>query len=697
MESPTDPKYDGIMDYTDYDWSTNNLPMEIILHIFRYLNHADLQAAGATCLRWREALFVGEFNRNIQVHFAKVCLSDRLPPAKYYLMCQRPYRTFCLEEVTFGQAQNLLQQIGSTAVEVIFDNADIGDKQFYAFMQQLTKLECLTVTRCSPLFMSGSFLEGITDVAEGFANVRRLSLKNNQYLSDAILLRLTSLIKTMESFDMSGCHIAYHNAIHRRFYPNDALSNNPSESILTFKFIAKVANSHRKHLKELNLSHTMMSGPALQSLARSENDESGLNLEKLYLTGCQQINTSGLKSFLQTQANLVTLDLADTLCVNDDCLSCIVNALPQLQDLNVAGCSGITNAGAILLSNLIRLQNLNISRCDGITTDGLAQGIAKKLNSVLQRLYMSNLIVCEEGIKCIARNCSELRVLNVGHCVNGVTDESVQCIVQHLRWLRELSLEDCFRLTDAALTGIDISKLEVKSSKSSSTGILENFHPTPPSSMHELDVLRPSSPQFMKISLRSKAEEDIVRDANRKRALFAAYELNLVDDATVDGFSIQQLKGLRSLNLKGCNKITDVSLKYGLKFIELQRLCLSYCQQISSFGMEALVSNCPSIEELDLSDCYNINDKTMQLVTAKLKRLRALHISGCSQLTEHSLDAILVNCKRLQTLSVYRCRSMYADIEDRLSVLPTLRNLNMDNSRTFDNGEIFRMKKRLDY
>lgn len=620
------------------------------MHIFQYLRHSDLQAAGATCVRWREALFIGEFNRNIQVYFAKVCLSDRLPPAKHFLKCQRPYRSFCLEEVTFGQAQNLLEKIGHTAVEIIFDNADIGDKQFYAFMQQLTKLESLTVTRCSPLFMSGSFLEGNTaDVACGFANVRHLSLKDNQYLSDAILLRLTSLIKKLESFDMSGCHIAYHNAIHRRFYPNDSMSNNPSESILTFKFIAKVANNHRKHLKELNLSHTMMSGPALQSLAPSENDEFGLNLEKLYLTGCQQINTSGIKQFLQSQSNLVTLDLADTLCVNDDCLACIVSSLTQLKVLNVAGCAGITNAGAILLADASHLQDLNISRCDGITTDGLANGIARQPNHVLRRLNMSNLIVCEEGIMCIARNCPELRVLNVGHCVNGVTDESVQCITQHLRWLRELSLEDCFRLTDAALTGIDMSKLEMKSSASSSSiGTLENFHPTPPSSLHELEAIRSSSPHSMKISLRSKAEEDIVRDANRKRALFAVYELNLVDDATVDGYSIQQLRGLRSLNLKGCNKISDVSLKYGLKLVELQRLCLSYCQQISSLGMEALVLNCPSIEELDLSDCYNINDKTMQLVTAKLKRLRSLHISGCSQLTEHSLDAILVNCKCLQ-------------------------------------------------
>ena len=622
--------------------------LQIILHIFRFLNHSDLQAAGGTCSRWREALFVGEFNRNIVVHFVKAFLSDRVAPAKYFLKCQRPYRSFHLDEVTFGQAQELLSHIGKTATEIIFDNADMGDKQFYSFMSQLTHLQALTVTRCSSLFMSGSFLDVCNDFNGAFSNIRHLSLKHNQYLSDAILLRLTSLIKGIETLDMAGCHIAYHNAIHRRFYPNDSTAANPSESILTFKFLSIVAKSHKNHLKELNLSHTMISGPALQSLSVVEQNEKGLSLHRLRLTGCRQLNTSGVKSFLFTQPNLTLLDLADTLCVNDDCLEAIVESLPNLKNLNVAGCGGITNNGAILLGNLKNLQWLNISRCDGINADGLMQGIARSLNTMLKYLYMSHLIVCEESIKCIARNCPELRVLNVGHCVNGVTDSSVQCIIENLRWLRELSLEDCFRVTDAALTGINISKLEIKNSNNSSSGSLENF-PSTPSYYQDRENLRSSSsPQSMKISLRSKAEEDIVRDANRKRALFAVYELNLIDDHMIDGYSIQELKGLRFLNIKGCNKITDVSLKYGLKFIELQGLFMSNCQQITLLGMETLVLNCPSIEELDLSDCYNINDKTIQLVTAKLNRLRSLHISGCTQLTDHSLDAILVNCKCLQ-------------------------------------------------
>lgn len=176
---------------------------------------------------------------------------------------------------------------------------------------------------------------------------------------------------------------------------------------------------------------------------------------------------------------------------------------------------------------------------------------------------------------------------------------------------------------------------------------MDNFNPPLTSSIAES---LSSDMNTVKISLRSKAEQEIVRDANRKKVMLAIHELNLINgsEENIDGVNIKNLKGLKVLNLKGCNKISDVSLKYGFKFLELRRLLLSNCQQVSLYGMETLVLNCPSIEELDLSDCYNINDKAIEVVTSKLKRLHALNISGCTQLTDHSLDSILVNCKVLQ-------------------------------------------------
>lgn len=276
------------------------------------------------------------------------------------------------------------------------------------------------------------------------AKLRRLSLRYNQYLSDAILLRLTSLTQSLESLDMSGCHIAYHSAIQRRFYPEEQALN-PSESILTFKFILHVINAHRATLRELNFSNTLIGVAALTSLCAIENG--GLQLHRLLLSACRQLNTVGISTFLQTQSLLRQLDLSETHCVTDALIECLVDSAPLLDTINFKGCSKISNSGAMLLTKLPRLRSLNLSHCDGIGSEGIMQGIARVPNITLRELHMSHLNLCEECIKLCAQNLTQLRVLNIGNCINGVTDDSVQCLIENLRWLRELNLEDCFRVS----------------------------------------------------------------------------------------------------------------------------------------------------------------------------------------------------------------------------------------------------------
>lgn len=670
--------------FNDLEPSFADLPMEIIVNIFRYLNYSDIQSCSLTCRRWLEASKYSEFQSNVMIRITKLCVSDKLPPAKVFLNSDRPFPHIYMDEATFGTLDHFFSHMGKTAQSVTFESTDITEKQFCAVLGDLCGINTLSIVRCMSLFMTGQFLESPTDrktIADTMSRVRFLSLKFNQYLSDAILLRITQLITNLEMLDMSGCHIAYHCAIQRRFYPEE-LANHPSESILTFKFILFVIRAHQDSLKVLNFSNTLIGGGAMTALCEIPF----LKLEKLLLHSCRQLNTSGIRGFITLQTNLRTLDLSDTLCVTDECLETIVDNLKFIEELNIKGCTKVTKEGALLLAKLCgSLKSLNISHCDGISGDAIGEGIARNPNPMLEKLYMSHLNICEDCVMKCGMNLYNLRVLDVSNCINGVTDQSVQVLLKNLVLLRELNMEECFRITDAALTGISV---ETQPSERPRSLSMEFFHHLPPDSVSEGGSL--------KISLRSKAEEEIVRDAERKKALLAVYELNL-DESKISGVPIKNLKGLRKLNLRGCNKISDVSLKYGFIFLELRNLLLSNCQQISVVGMEAMVQNCPSIEELDLSDCYNINDKTIEVVTKHLKRLRSLHISGCTQLTDHSLDSIVVNCKVLHTLSVFRCRRMYSDIEERLINMSSVRVLNMDHSATMDNGDIFRLKKRLDY
>ncbi|EDV98406.1 F-box/LRR-repeat protein 2 [Drosophila grimshawi] len=669
------------LDYCRYSYS--DLPLEIVLHIYKYLGYTDLLAAGTTCHRWRSALYQTEFIERTRVRFSKVVLSDQHSPALDLMRCERRFRHFLFEDVTLGHVQVLMSFIGQSAHSLSLDNVDLNDKQFYGMLRLLPHLQSLAVTRCLPLFMSATFLDTSTcdlnAIAAHLASIKELTICKNQYLTDAILFRLTALMPNLELLNMSGCQISFHNAIYKRFYPNEP--NTPSESVLTFRYVLNVIVQQRKLLRSLDFSHTLIghSLQALSDLSRvDENGQPGLQLQRLNLAGCVQLNAATIKSFLNTQPKLSALDLSGAMCLNDDCLATIVQANPQLLELRIKACDGVTSVGAAKLRLLTRLRSLDISNCNGINGNGIMEGVASEENTVLLELNVSYLPICEESIKTIARNLHALRTLHLNYCVNGVTDEVVQVIIRELHWLRELSLESCRRLTDAALTGINLSKLALNETSIS-----------PPSNVVGLEPA--AGP--VRISLRSKAEEEIVRDAKRKQAMFAVYEMNLIDEEDFEGHNIQELRGLRSLNLRGCNTISDVSLKYGLKHVELNRLLLSNCQQISLLGIEALVNNCPSLEILDLSDCYTINDQGIKIITEKLKRLRSLDISGCSQLTDHTIDAIIVNCACLETLSIYRCRRMYTDIEDRLS---GVRNLHMDNINPIDNAEFFRVKKRLD-
>lgn len=178
------------------------------------------------------------------------------------------------------------------------------------------------------------------------------------------------------------------------------------------------------------------------------------------------------------------------------------------------------------------------------------------------------------------------------------------------------------------------------------------------------------------ISLRSRAEEDIVNDAQRKRIMLNKYmKLANKEELNCSQYSISRLKGLRSLNVASCNRISDISLKYAFDLIELEQLSLSKCQQVSAVGIESIVMKCPSIRTLNLSDCHNISDEAIKMISTQLKRLTYLHIERCSHLTDLSLDAIALNCKKLKLLNVRGCRSMCPEPNLRLQNLDSIQQI----------------------
>lgn len=128
-------------------------------------------------------------------------------------------------------------------------------------------------------------------------------------------------------------------------------------------------------------------------------------------------------------------------------------------------------------------------------------------------------------------------------------------IFKELVHLQTLKISSC-DISDIGLTGMDTGNNEYA---------------------EKIQVVH--KPEFtesrLRISLRSRAEEEIVRDANRKREIMQLCESV---SGPFFGFSLIRLKCLQELDLFGCNNITDISLKHAFVFPELRTLNLSQCQ-----------------------------------------------------------------------------------------------------------------------
>lgn len=594
------------------------------------------------------------------INFERTSFSEEYPPLIDFLLTNRTFPNLNFYQVEFGNSDKFWQLLGDTVQEISFKNCDIRERKLISILSYLTNLKTLRIQACRELLMSGRLFETEEDkelLGDALKNVVNLSLANNRYLSDALLNRIFSVIPNLEQLDLSGCHISFHKGLYRKFYPATG-SLEPSESVLTFLHISSYIEKQAEKIKYLNFSSTLIDGSALETLAAIEQ----LRLECITLQQCDQLTNPGVIKLVQLQDSLQSLDLSFSVRITDQCVMQITESLPNIKTLKLRRCRAITDLSVKEMAKLTQLKILDISECETITGQGIMTGLAGAVHTNLRELYVSALNICEQTVIKISEAFPNLTVLDLSCCLNSVSDLCLQMIFRNLIWLRHLNLEMCERISDAGMTGAGMAdQIQKHFDKNNETVQLTKdellrAHIDANEAESPLEVIERAlygrMQDYYKISLGSKAEDEIKSDAMRKQAMREICELN-VSENKLSGHSVTGLKGLRVLKLSGCIKVSDVSLKYCFKFPELKQLSLARCQQITIEGIDALVQNCPSIEVLDLSECHNISDKAIELVTKKLNRLTSLTLERCIQLTDFTLDYILINCKHLRVSCIY--------------------------------------------
>lgn len=505
-----------------------------MVQILEYLSLSDRISAGQTCRLWYEASQELKLHRNETV----VLHGDLTEPLKVLEASRTSFVHFVFKEVELGnRLVSLWDRFCPQMQSLALHNCDVSERMFVDILSRCPQLESLSVNGCRELLMSGRVLEVESDLqslAKVLRKLRRLCLAFNRYLSDALFNRFVAVAPNLEDLSLKGCHISFHQGLYKKFYPGffaKAGSAPPaSESVLTFLNVLAYVKAHAEKVKRLRFGCTLMDSTALSELASVP----GLELSLFHAQSCDQLTDSGVVDLARKQRKLTELDLGACSRVGDAALEAVCLNLSGLTCLNLRNCRSLTDAGVSRLSELRHLKSLNLSQCEGVTADGVHEALCSAVNPRLRRLYLNSLLLDEDTVCGLAENLPGLTHLDLGWCFNGVTDRSLQAVCRHQRDLRVLKLTACNKITDAGLTGMGLpAEAEVDSEDKENVSLENGLL------FRNLDEYGLND---NKISLRSKAEQDIINDAKRKKIVSQLCEERVPGMAS-SGYSLGNLRG----------------------------------------------------------------------------------------------------------------------------------------------------------
>ncbi|AES86372.1 putative leucine-rich repeat domain, L domain-containing protein [Medicago truncatula] len=124
----------------------------------------------------------------------------------------------------------------------------------------------------------------------------------------------------------------------------------------------------------------------------------------------------------------------------------IANCFPNLQQLNLTGCSGMSDEGIThVLRICCNITHLNLSSCRNVKLRGMNFEVLK-----LETLDLSCSSVDDETLYVISKYCRGLLQLSLQYNQN-VTEKGVKHLVENCTQLREIKLEGCYKVHSSLL------------------------------------------------------------------------------------------------------------------------------------------------------------------------------------------------------------------------------------------------------
>lgn len=418
-------------------------------------------------------------------------------------------------------------------------------------------------------------------------------------------------------------------------------------------------------LVSIDISDKQFTDAEIRDLSNSR-----CNLQSLKIRNCKEL-TALLRG--RSCVQLLMLDINQTIEITDIEIQAI-SELRHLNHLNISYCGGITDEGALTISQgLPHLTYLNTLGCH-LTDEGvksLVEGLPQ-----IQHFVFGGEMISDEGISFVLIGFSELKSLVV-RCddMRTITEIGLNAFVHtSSSSLQELAL-DGFQLTDELARSIATGLSKLRSLSIAHCEFDSEILMLILEGLSDLESLDMTCSGIMENDL------ELIADACSDNRISKITSLNVswneqISDAGLA--SIGRLRSLQSLNISpnilACSisnvgvlalmegladslQVLDVSnadffnddgmLCLASRLRKLQTLDMSCCHFVTHAGFAALANgNLPELQSISMKSCSLTDEGLWSIATSSgLTKLQSLHVNDCRQITDKGVAAVIARRK----------------------------------------------------
>ena len=144
---------------------------------------------------------------------------------------------------------------------------------------------------------------------------------------------------------------------------------------------------------------------------------------------------------------LTSLSLSLCKEISDRATELLASHCPGLEDLQLGGCSGITNTSLRTLASLQRLRRLNLRSCWQVSDAGVMALASAGPGASLEDLNLQDCQrVSDLALRHVSQGLGSLTSLNLSFCAN-ISDSGMKSLSK-ISSLRSLNLRSCDNISD---------------------------------------------------------------------------------------------------------------------------------------------------------------------------------------------------------------------------------------------------------